>query len=46
MALFLFGTIVNFFIHRFGILSAGDPAKACQTLNLYFRKSSHAGQFA
>jgi hypothetical protein len=31
MALFPFGTIVNFFIHRFANLSAGEPAKACQT---------------
>jgi hypothetical protein len=44
--LFPFGTIVNFFIHRFANLSAGEPAKACQTRNLYFRQFSHAGQFA
>jgi len=30
-ALFHIGTIVNFFIHRFANLSAGEPAKACQT---------------
>jgi hypothetical protein len=45
-ALFQFGTIVNFFIHRFANLSAGEPAKACQTRNWYFRQFSHTGQFA
>jgi hypothetical protein len=45
-ALFVFQTIVNFFIHRFAILSAGEPAKVCQTRHLYFRQFSHAGRFA
>jgi hypothetical protein len=46
MALFVFETIVNFFIHRFANLSAGEPAKVCQTRNGYFRQFNHAGQFA
>jgi len=34
--LFPFGTIVNFFIHRFANLSAGEPAKMCQTRKMRF----------
>jgi hypothetical protein len=46
MALFVFETIVNFFIHCFANLSAGEPAKACQTRKSYCRQFNHAGQFA
>jgi len=46
MALFVFETIVNFFIHCFANLSVAVPAKACQALNLYFRQFNHVWQFA
>jgi hypothetical protein len=44
-ALFVFGTIVNFFIHRFAILSAGGPAKACQTRKKRSQMFASGGQW-
>jgi len=43
--LFPFGTIVNFFIHRFANLSAGEPAKACQTRKMRSQMFASGGQW-
>jgi hypothetical protein len=43
--LFVFGTIVNFFIHRFANLSAGEPAKACQTRKMRSQMFASGGQW-
>jgi hypothetical protein len=43
--LFPFGTIVNFFIHRFASLSAGEPAKACQTRKMRSQMFASGGQW-
>jgi hypothetical protein len=45
MALFPFGTIVNFFIHRFVNLSAGEPAKMCQTRKMRSQMFASGGQW-
>jgi hypothetical protein len=42
--LFPLGTIVNFSIHRFANLSAGEPAKVCQARKMRSQMFASGGQ--